>query len=129
MMSPRLVVNRTETRIASAYQLRQALAMSAREQFREIWLNTDEDGPSLCALINGQRGWLMYLRKAGDAGFSSRNAALDDTGDMVEYYLSNGQRDVYPASWALPVDQLLKAMVYFVEHRTRAPFIDWHDDS
>ncbi len=128
-MSLRLLVNKTEMLITSVGQLRQALAMSAHEQFREIWLDTNDDGPSLCALINGQHGWLMYLKEAGDAGFSSRNASLDDTGGMIEYRLSNGQHDEYPASWALPVDQLLEAMDYFVEYRARAPFVDWHDDS
>jgi hypothetical protein len=31
------------------------------------------NGAVLYALINGDLGWLMYLRESGDAGFSSRN--------------------------------------------------------
>ena len=51
----------------------------------------------MVALINGEFGWLMYLRYDGDAGFSSRNPSYQGPSDaMIEYFLSNGQLDEYP---------------------------------
>ena len=95
---------------------------------REVWLEAP-DGQSLCALINGDVGWLMYLRDPGDAGFSSRNPDYDgDPNQEVEYLLNNGQRDWYPASWALPVEEVRKALDSFAREYQRPPFIVWRRD-
>jgi len=96
--------------------------------FEEIWLQSP-DGQALCALINGHRGWLMYLREEGDSGFSSRDPSY--TGDpeaTIEYRLSNGQHDRYPASWSLPVAEVRLALEYFTTEHRRPPFIAWHAD-
>lgn len=99
------------------------------DKFREIWVEAPE-GQSLCALINGDVGWLMYLRKSGDAGFSSRNPDYDgDPEATVEYRLSNGQRDEYPRLWALPVSTVERAMEFFRAKHAPPPFITWHNDS
>jgi Immunity protein Imm1 len=100
-----------------------------QSRFREVWVNT-EDGQTLCALINGDLGWLMYLRESGDAGFSSRNPEFTGPEDeIVEYYLSNGQRDEYPRAWALPVADVERALDYFRRTHEPPPFIVWHNDS
>ena len=71
-------------------------------QYKEIWATT-KDGQSIAALINGNTGWLMYLRHhRGDAGFRSHNPDYAGPEDAVQdYILSNGQRDEYPLAWAL----------------------------
>ena len=103
--------------------------MTDTDKFREVWLESP-DGSSLCALINGELGWLMYLREPGDAGFSSRNPAYaGDPNAVVEYRLSNGQRDEYPRAWALPVSVVEDAMNYFRQNGAPPPFITWHNDS
>ena len=79
-------------------------------------------------------------------GFSSRNPAFDASAaaqsnpasvsrfrgvlvPVIEYRLSNGQVDEYPASWALPEKEVMRALEYFVEHQgARAPFVLWNDD-
>jgi hypothetical protein len=123
-----LSINGCRARIATTAHLRNELAAFAGEEFREIWLNV-EDGPALCALFNGGMGWLMYLRKSGDAGFSSRNPGYRGDADAVRRYrLSNGQDDTYPASWALPEVEIIRALEHFVECQQPAPFIQWHDD-
>lgn len=95
--------------------------------FDEVWVQLP-DGQALCALINGDRGWLMYLREEGDAGFSSCNPEYDGPpGAEIEYYLSNGQRDVYPASWALPIAEVRRALEYFERERRRPPCVVWHE--
>ena len=97
--------------------------------FDEIWVNTD-DGQALCALINGGVGWLMYLRTAGDAGFSSRNPDYTGAPDqMIPYVLGNGQRDEFPASWALPIEVVRQALEHFRRTGRRPEFVRWHDDS
>lgn len=84
----------------------------------------------MCALINGNAGWLMYLRSEGDAGFISRNQ--DYTGPesaTIEYRFSNGQRDLYPASWALPISVVKSALEYLESDGKPPHFVLWHNDS
>jgi len=96
--------------------------------FDEIWLEAP-DGQSLCALINGDRGWLMYLRAPGDSGFSSRDPSyLGDPHATIEYRLSNGQHDWYPASWSLPIVEIRRALDYFAREHARPPDVAWHAD-
>lgn len=99
-----------------------------KENFKEISIEL-EDGQSLLVLINGNFGWLMYLRYEGDAGFSSRNPLFEgDQEEMMEFLLCNGQADFYPLSWVLPIDQIDKAIAYFEETKQQPPFICWHAD-
>ena len=102
---------------------------SARQQFLELWV-AKPDGQRLCALINGQMGWLMYLRENGDAGFSSRNSEYrGDEKATIEYVLDNGQHDLYPASWALPLAEVQRAVKHFISQSRPAGWVVWHNDS
>jgi hypothetical protein len=123
-----LSINGYRTQVATIVELHRELEPFASKAFREVWIGV-ENGPALCALFNGGNGWLMYLREREDAGLSSRNPDYrGETGAMLEYRLSNGQHDTYPESWALPESRVIQALEYFVEHRQRAPFIQWHDN-
>lgn len=96
-----------------------------REQYQEIWVRTDDE-QAMCALINGKMGWLMYLPNDEGDSFHSRNPHY--TGDesaVMEFYLSNGQRDEYPLSWVLPADILYLALEYFEREKKPADFICW----
>jgi hypothetical protein len=96
---------------------------------REIWIESP-NGSSLCALINGDLGWLMFLRASGDAGFSSRNPDYAGPSDAkITYVLSNGQADSYPAAWALPVATVEQALFFFRRHGSPPSFIAWHNDT
>jgi hypothetical protein len=108
----------------------QACLLEARNsQYAEIWVDHG-DYPSLCALANGDRAWLMYLRYNGDAGFSSRNPRYDGPKNaVVDYYLGNGQRDEYPASWAYPIDEVFAALEWFAANGGSPPSITWVNDS
>jgi hypothetical protein len=147
-MSVNLTVNSYDSLVASVAELRQELMPFASARFREICVSIPPEGPSLSALMNGNIGWLIYLRHGdGDTGFSSRNPMFDDSHateggpafvsrfdgalvPVIEYQLSNGQVDEYPASWALPEKEILRALEYFIEHAGgRAPFVHWHDDA
>ena len=107
----------------------EARIKNGMSDFKEEWIELD-DGQSLCALINGDLAWIMYLREPGDAGFSSRNPGYSGPKDaMIEYYLDNGQCDEYPAAWALPIEVVLEAMDFFRRERRPPPFINWHNES
>jgi hypothetical protein len=95
---------------------------------REEW-RRKEDGRAICALISGDRGWLMYLSEPGDSGYSSRDPDYDGDPDAtMAFTLSNGQRDEYPAAWTLPLDVVERALAYFDKTGKRAPFVEWHAD-
>jgi Immunity protein Imm1 len=124
-----LSINGATFEVASANELREALAPFSDIEFREISL-TVADGPSLSALVNRRDGFLMYVREPGDAGFTSRNPSPPSSAaETIRYQLSNGQIDQYPRSWALTEEDLLNALSYFAEHARRPPMITWHDDS
>lgn len=98
-------------------------------KFAEIWVEKD-DGSAMCALINGDLGWLMYLRQAGDAGFSSRNPEYDGpSGTLMEFQLNNGQMDEYPVAWTIPIQEIQRALDYFKRTGKPPSFITWHNDS
>ncbi len=120
-------INSTTHNIETVSQFEEIFKSYENEEFREIWLNSPE-GPSICALLNKKIGWLMFLRQEGDPGFSSRNITFPGN-EMINYNLSNGQVDEYPASWAFSESEIFDALCYFVEHKDRTPSIEWHDDS
>jgi hypothetical protein len=100
-----------------------------RSRYAERWITTN-DGQLMCALINGNLGWLMYLREEGDAGFSSRNPNYKGPANAtLDYYLTNGQQDEYPLSWALPIEEIERALKYFEQEQKPPPFIAWYNDS
>lgn len=109
--------------------LHEALRDVELNEFSEIWIEW-QSFPSMCALINKGRGWLMYLRYDGDAGFSSRasdRAAESD--QLLEFYLANGQRDEYPVAWTLPTQEVLMALEAFAQTGSVPEEISWYNDS
>ncbi|WP_315115747.1 hypothetical protein [uncultured Clostridium sp.] len=73
------------------------------KKYKEIWIYNETDEQALCALINGEYGWLMYLREEGDAGFSSRNPDYKGTEDAT--------------------------IEYFKKYHKPPKFVVWHNDS
>lgn len=88
------------------------------------------NGPVLTCLRSGERCFLMYLHKPGDAGFSSRTSetAAEDWQDTVPFTLSNGQVDAYPAAWTIPLADGLEACRIFFQHQSMDPQVHWHKD-
>lgn len=95
----------------------------------EIWIDYGPF-PALCALVNGHRAWMMYLRYAGDAGFSSRNPAYrGDPAATIHYQLANGQVDPYPASWSYPLPDVIGVLLHFARYRRVPEIVVWANDS
>jgi hypothetical protein len=117
----RLSINARETWIETARELRQGLGDFATGQYKEIWLAMDRE-PRLCALLNGDRGWLVYMRTA-DEGLRSINPDFaGDPASVIQYRLSNGQIDGYPESWALAESVILSALEYSIDHAEPCAF-------
>lgn len=109
--------------------LHKVLLKARSFQYAEIWVDHG-NYPSLCALVNGDRAWLMYLRYDGDAGFSSRNPWYKGSKSaVIEYLLCNGQLDEYPASWAYPTGKVFNALESFAATRKTPSSIKWFNDS
>jgi Immunity protein Imm1 len=121
----RLSVDGKDAEVRSLAELHRRLAEGTAS---EIWL-TRRDGQALSLLVSGDRGWLMFLREAGDAGFSSRGAdAVARRRGTLPFRLSNGQVDEHPVRWTVPIEDALRVVEHFFEHGERAPFIRWHAD-
>jgi hypothetical protein len=102
-------------------QIHDYLQEARKSQYAEVWIDHG-NFPIMCALINGDRGWLMFLRYDGDGGFSSRASDYLGPKDAVaDYMLSNGQRDEYPVSWTLPVDSIYRALECFAANKSAPP--------
>jgi hypothetical protein len=116
----RLTVSDKAGKSRRLHDVRAAFTEARQSQYAEIWIDY-EDYPAMCALVNGSLGWLMYLRYDGDTGFSTRNPAYEGPPDaVVDYFLSNGQRDQYPASWAYPVEEVIQALEWFAAKKEHA---------
>jgi hypothetical protein len=125
-----LKINKVLYEVTDPDELRVRLAQIARTQFSEVWLQHTAGWPAMGALINGQAAWLTYARYEGDAGFSTRNPKYEGLEKaVIEYYLSNGQRDEYRASWNITTPEALRALEYFFEEEAMAPWLTWQDDS
>ena len=125
-------LNNQEFAITTVSDLRQHLESVRNQQFSEVWLTANDDGPALAMLVNGAQAWLMYLRhQDGDPGFSSRHAEYNGPAEApLEFLLSNGQMDEYPVVWTLPLEEAFGACEYFLlNHGGRSPAIVWYDDS
>jgi hypothetical protein len=108
-------------------ELRTHLVRLQENQFTEVWLIPSDGWPTLTALVNGSAAWLMYLRYEGDAGFSTRNPNyVGPEGAVVQYQLSNGQMDEYPASWNITTPEAVRALEHFFITLERPPWLTWH---
>lgn len=124
-----LKINKALYQVSEPGELNSCLAHVRRSQFSEVWMQQPDSWPSICDLINGEAAWLMFLRFEGDAGFSTRNP--DYSGPaiaVIEYYLSSGQRDEYPASWNITTSEALRALEYFLAEQKMAPWLEWHEE-
>jgi immunity protein Imm1 of predicted polymorphic toxin system len=124
-----LKINKVLYEVTDPDELRVRLAPISRAQFSEVWLQHMAGWPAMGALINNQAAWLSYVRYEGDAGFSTRDPKYAGPAKAaIEYYLSNGQRDEYPASWNITTAEALRALEYFLAQETMAPWITWHEE-
>jgi hypothetical protein len=125
-----LKINKVHYEVGDLDELRLCLAPIRRTQFSEIWMQHPAGWPTIGALINGESAWLTFIPREGDAGFSTRNPQYRGPAkEMIEYHLSNGQQDEYPAAWNITTAEALRALEYFLKHADMAPWVTWQDDN
>ena len=123
-----LMVNGEKFLVSNKDDMKKILEKSCKSQFNEIWLSRNDE-KALSILNNYDNAWIMYLRFNGDAGFRSSNPDYKGEEDKkLEFLLSNGQRDMYPASWIISFKKALKTLDYFLESGDKAPWITWHEE-
>jgi hypothetical protein len=120
-----VTVNGERRSISSLAELRACLEQ-VKSTHAEVWLSR-ESGEVLTTLVNGERAWLRY---EGDAGFTSRDPMhAGPKGAMLEFHLSNGQRDEYPESWTIPTTAALRAVERLFISGDMEPSVSWHEDA
>ncbi|MEO0355663.1 MAG: hypothetical protein AAF268_12650, partial [Cyanobacteria bacterium P01_A01_bin.3] len=61
------------------------------KQFKELWVELP-NGQSMCALLNGDLGWLMHCDRTGDVSYHSIAPDFSGPADrQIDYCLNNGQ--------------------------------------
>ncbi|WP_243614053.1 Imm1 family immunity protein [Shimia aestuarii] len=124
-----VTINGEQHSLAGVEEAERLLASHGHTDDLEIWVS-EGNGSSLCALLNRQYGWLMFLRFEGDAGFSSRNPLREQSeGPKEAFVLSNGQVDNFPSSWTMDRKMVFDALLEFVASGQRPSKVDWHDDT
>ena len=108
-------------------RLRSALVRIAREEFAEVWLTVD-GGPGFALLKSGDRALCLFVRSIGDAGFTSRQCRGERRRGELEFRLTGGKVDHYPASWSVPFFRALRAADQFLRTGERPGFLRWHED-
>ena len=76
--------------------------------------------PSLAEVKDLPVGWQAKRAHRKIPGFEKRSRLASDG--------PPNQHDLYPASWALPVEEVRRAIEYFEREHQRPPFVVWHED-
>jgi hypothetical protein len=115
--------------------LRQAFALAqATEPGVVLMYEREREKPGkerLDAFVHQDRAWLYYWQvdeyeSYDDVGFRSYDPFYQGEDDaQFLYTLDNGQVDEYPCSWTIPVDEAIRAVEYFLEGGSMAPWVHW----
>lgn len=129
-MKTNLIINGKQANTRENLPLRERLAPAFAELYSEIMALSDQDGPSLTLLKSGDRCMLMYLEHPEDSGFTSRNAETTEKNEqrLLDFYLSNGQKDQYPYAWTVSIEVGLDALDFFSKTKGRSPKVIWNKD-
>ena len=122
-----LSINGEEVPISTLEELKEALNR-AHGEYHEIWLE-GSNGTAMMSLINQDQAWAMFLRNREDAGFSTRNPdVIGNPETSIEFLLSNGQMDTYPAAWVVKKSEVMDALLHFFLTGEKSPHIAWCDN-
>ena len=120
-----LMVNGVEQTNLSLEAVTEHLKLAESINDLELWLS-HKDGASMTALLNASRGWLLYTIFDPDKCLRTQNSSIVST-ETDSYNLSNGQKDVYPNSYAYPRKVIFAALGHFVRSEQLDPSLNWVD--
>jgi len=113
--------------IGSLDELRAVLSRTRDAASEEFWL-VHPSGPRICMLRNRGRALLMFQAGDDDTGLVARSRGEPPAVGVVEFTLSNGQRDEYPAAWTVSAEEAVAALDYFFATVATTPSLEWRDD-
>jgi pyruvate-formate lyase-activating enzyme len=72
---------------------------------------------------------MTYTHNIDEASYSARTGEeIKEENEDLEFYLSNGQRDVYSYGDTIATADALKAFVHFFQNEMLITQIHWHKD-
>jgi hypothetical protein len=131
-----LSVNGREFPVDTAEELIRHFELARQEQYAELWLvqkldpsqkqggefayrllglNPPRDNALMGTLINGGRATLVFEDEDDHSSHAFSPDYDGPEGEKVLFFLGNGQRDESPAEECLPVEQALRAFLFFYE--------------
>lgn len=126
LVTTRVTINGETLAAATEREGEDALTRCMAVRNLDLWV--EREGSALAVLANGERAWVMFLRHAGDPGFSSRDPAYAGPEDVImAFRLANGQVDEYPLGWTVPRYEALRAARHFLLTGERPPDVVWND--
>ncbi len=125
-MSPEATINGDTIVVRTGSELASILGDFSASQYLEVWVT--RDGESMCMLANGDRAWLMYLKNIDEECFTTRSDDIVDQNEYLDFRLSNGQADEYPAYWTVKLAHATNGIAHFFDQGGRTTSLTWHDD-
>jgi ribosome maturation factor RimP len=90
----------------------------------EVWARR-EDG-ALCALVARDDAVLLLDDEEGRPAYTSRGRKPDSA--KLSFRRATGELEEYPASWAVPAADAVRAVEHYLLHGQRPSFIHWHEE-
>jgi len=106
-----LIVNGVELTSLSLGAVKAQIKEATSIKNLEIWMSYN-DGSSITALLNERRGWLLYSSLNPDKCLRTNNSSIASI-EEDSYFLSNGQKDFYPNSYAYSREVIFDALSNF----------------
>jgi hypothetical protein len=122
-----IIINDQEIKVESRAALVAIIDKFLKDDYSEVWIKGHEES-SLCAMINPNNAFLMYLRYEGDTGFRSNNKSGHDN-NTIEFRLSNGQSDHYPESWLTKKEKVKSALLTYFDGGGMDVNVDWIEEA
>jgi len=124
-----LNLNGESYEVASVGGLRYHLPKISDTRFAEVWLYSDSSWPAICALVNGGAAWLMFLRREGDSGFSTRNPNFAGPKTLLLNISSRTASGMNtPPNGTSPHRRLCALSNILWKEEEMAPWLHWHQE-
>ena len=105
-------------------ELEEKLAALPENAWADIWVRHSRY-PSMGALVSWENTYLMFYRFECDPGFVSLNPLNDDSDEMVQFELANGQTDDIPLASCYPTDKAKEALLHFARTGKAHDWLHW----
>jgi hypothetical protein len=110
--------------VARGKQVKTVLKELRGREAAEVWARRD-DG-ALCALVSHGEAVLLLDDEEGRPAYTSRGRKAETA--RLSFRRATGEVEEFPASWAVPADDAVRAVEHFLLHGQRPSFIRWHDE-